>query len=82
MDEFHAPSSKDSPMASETEEDEFESYCRNQGMTSYKCQIGCVCACSPHMLLISWFLCFFKKIGGEGNFLMPRFEGMNLCFTN
>ncbi|XP_060104309.1 mitotic checkpoint serine/threonine-protein kinase BUB1 [Heteronotia binoei] len=31
MDEFHAPSSKDSTMVSETEEDEFESYCRSQG---------------------------------------------------
>ncbi|XP_077192054.1 mitotic checkpoint serine/threonine-protein kinase BUB1 [Paroedura picta] len=31
MDEFHAPSPKDSTMVSETEEDDFDSYCRNQG---------------------------------------------------
>ncbi|XP_015271617.1 PREDICTED: mitotic checkpoint serine/threonine-protein kinase BUB1 [Gekko japonicus] len=32
MDEFHAPSSEDSTVVSETEEDGFESYCRNQGV--------------------------------------------------
>nr|XP_056708998.1 mitotic checkpoint serine/threonine-protein kinase BUB1 [Euleptes europaea] len=31
MDMFHATSSKDSTMVSETEEDAFETYCRNQG---------------------------------------------------